>query len=162
MIVPIRSKAYTIYTATLMDWELQRYIETECAERSICPDLIIAIAEKESRLNPKAVSSSGCVGLCQISPKWHKKRMEELGVDDLLDPYQNVLVCIDYISDLFDDYGEIYEVLMIYNMGSSAVERFNAGKISSYALEVSARSEELERIRERKQSEEEYRRNHFQ
>ena len=133
---------------TKMNPELKAYVEKICEDYYLCPDLVIALAELESQLDYDAVSSSGCVGLCQISPKWNEDRMKKLSVTNLKDPYQNTLVCCDILAELFDEYGEVYEVLMFYNMGYNGITLFEKGKISEYARDITERSEELERIRE--------------
>ena len=60
---------------TKMNPELKAYVEKICEDYYLCPDLVIALAELESQLDYDAVSSSGCVGLCQISPKWNEVLM---------------------------------------------------------------------------------------
>lgn len=46
-------------------------------EYGICPELLMAMIEKESSGRPD-VESGGCKGLMQISDRWHKDRMERL------------------------------------------------------------------------------------
>lgn len=136
---------------TKMEQGLKEYIEDVCEDYNICPDLIIAIAERESSLRYDVVSSAGCVGLMQISPKWHKERRARLGVTDLLDPKQNVLVAIDFIAELFEKYEDLYAVLMFYNGGYGekyGLRAFERGDISKYAIGISKRSTELQEIRE--------------
>ena len=154
-ICPMEVKAFDMPTGyTKMDKDLKQYIEKICEEYYICPDLIIAMAERESSLRYDAVSSAGCVGLMQIYPKWHKERMERLGVTDLLDPKQNVLVAVDFLSELFERCEDIYAVLMYYNGGYSdkaGIRAYEQGVITRYALDIANRSEDLERIRENEQ-----------
>lgn len=69
------------------------------------PDLdaryVKAIIYHESRYSPDVVNAkTGVMGLMQISPKWHIKRAEKLGVTDLLDPYGNILVGCDILNEL--------------------------------------------------------------
>lgn len=69
------------------------------------PDLDVryvkAIIYHESRYQPDLTNSkTGVKGLMQISPKWHTKRAENLGVTDLFDPYGNILVGCDILNDL--------------------------------------------------------------
>lgn len=128
--------------------ELQLHIMTECKKHNISPALIIAMIERESDFRANTIGDNGnSFGLMQIQPKWHKARMDKLGVTDLLDPYQNVTVGIDLVASLFAKYGDnIYMVLMEYNGGLGYANRMaNNGKISDYALTIVARAEELER-----------------
>lgn len=110
----------------------------------ICSELLQAMIEKESTGNPDAVNG-GCIGLMQISERWHMDRMNRLGVDDLFDPYSNILVGADYISELAEKHGDVALVLDIYNGNSKAFCNNDNGIISSYAKWILERSEELER-----------------
>lgn len=111
----------------------------------ICPEFLQAIAYHESRYIPDADGGS-CVGLMQISPKWHGERMERLEVDDLTDPYGNMLVAADYLAELFEEWEDPGVVLMKYNGDSRAEECAETGaEISDYAKDILELSAELER-----------------
>lgn len=103
----------------------------------ISPELLQALAWRESRFNPKVVSSANCVGLVQISPRWHKDRMKRLGVTDLTDPYQNMLTGADYLHELSETM-EVEEALTTYNQGYCTV-------VNKYSKEIVALAEILER-----------------
>lgn len=120
------------------------YIEIICQERGICPELVEAIIERESGWDPEAVNGD-CIGLMQVSEKWHRERMERLGVTDLTDPYDNILVGVDYLSELSGKY-EVGLALMIYNGDSRAESLWRAGKTSDYATWILERSAQLERL----------------
>nr|DAF59544.1 MAG TPA: hypothetical protein [Siphoviridae sp. ctmIh35] len=124
--------------------ELEEYIEAICEPRHICPELIEATIERESRWNPKAVNGD-CMGLMQISERWHRERMERLGVTDLFDPYDNILVGVDYMAELFEKYEDPGMVLMVYHGEKNAIEKASSGEISDYAEWILTRSAELER-----------------
>lgn len=124
--------------------ELEEYIEAVCEPRHICPELIEATIERESRWNPNAVNGD-CMGLMQISERWHRERMERLGVTDLFDPYDNILVGVDYMAELFERYEDPGMVLMVYNGDSRAKDLQATGKLSEYAEWILNRSAELER-----------------
>ena len=118
---------------------------------NICPELIQAIIERESSYDPYA-KNGNCIGLMQVSQRWHADRMEELGVTNLYDPYSNILVGTDYLAELFDEAiqsgrgDDLYYVLMRYNLKTStANRRWESGDYSDYAIEVSERAAELER-----------------
>lgn len=124
--------------------ELEFYIERVCEPVNICPELVQAIIERESRWNPSAVNGD-CMGLMQISERWHRERMERLGVTDLFDPYDNILVGVDYMAELFERYEDPGMVLMIYNGDSQAKNLQATGNLSEYADWILTRSAELER-----------------
>ena len=110
------------------------------------PELLIAIIEAESSGNPNA-KNGDCLGLMQVSEKWHTDRMERLGVTDLYDADGNILVATDYLYELFMKYEDIGMCLLIYNGDSSAKEYWNGnGELSKYAKKIMNRTEELESI----------------
>lgn len=118
---------------------------------NICPELIQAIIERESSYDPYAKNGT-CIGLMQVSQRWHADRMEKLGVTNLYDPYSNILVGTDYLAELFDEAiqsgrgDDLYYVLMRYNLKTSTANSlWESGDYSDYAIEVSERAAELER-----------------
>lgn len=139
-----RTEAYAMSEAEVM--ELSEEIGEEY---NICPELLTAIAYHESRYEETA-ENQGCFGLMQIAEKWHRDRMEKLGVTDLNDPRQNMLVAADYIHELCREYEDVGMVLMVYNGDSRAGEYWNTGKgLSAYAENIVEMSEKLERKNEK-------------
>ena len=84
-------------------------------EYGICPEMLMAMIEKESSGRPD-VESGGCKGLMQISDRWHKDRMERLGVKDIYSIDGNIHVGADYLSELFEKYCDVGIVLMVYQL----------------------------------------------
>lgn len=122
------------------------YVETICNEYGICPEVVLALIEAESGGDPNAVSDHGAIGLMQVVHRFHWDRMERLGVTDLYDPYSNILVGVDYLTEMFDKYHELPIALMCYNEGEydGAPERAMAGNISDYAKGIMKRASELQ------------------
>lgn len=124
--------------------EVKEISEELGAEYNICPELIQAICWKESRFQADAVNGD-CIGIMQVSTKWHKDRMKTLGVTDLTDIRQNMTVAVDYLASLMVDGEDTEEALMKYHGESKINQRLESGEMSSYVeiiLEISA---ELER-----------------
>ena len=117
-------------------------VETICSNYGIDPALVKSIIWHESRYNPEAKNGS-CVGLMQVSTRWHAERAERLGVDDFYDIYGNILVGVDYLSDIFRNHKDPALVLMLYNMGNPAVKLYNSGHISNYAKSVLEKANEM-------------------
>lgn len=115
-----------------LDKDLQLHIIETCEAYHIDPAIVMAMIWRESRYNADAVGDSGnSLGLMQIQPYWHGGRMERLGCEDLLDPYQNVVVGIDYLAESIERYdGDIAKALVAYNQGSYYET------ITGYALDV--------------------------
>lgn len=127
---------------TFLNKETTQYCVEIGAQYGICPELLMAIAEAESSGNPKAENGSH-KGLMQVSEKWHKDRMERLGVTNIFDIKSNILIATDYLSELFERYEDVGAVLMIYNGDSS----FRSSEdLSEYALKILERSAMLERL----------------
>lgn len=133
------SPVYADNAASYIDKEYIQYCVEIGEEYGLCPYILVALIERESSGHPDAKNGS-CKGLCQVSEKWHKDRMERLGVTDIYDPYGNILLCADYIMELAEEYEDVSVVLGVYH-GESKAET----KISSYTSGILARSEELER-----------------
>lgn len=130
---------------TYLSEEIQGYVKEIASLYELDENLILAMIESESSGRRKVVSKAGCVGLMQISPKWHKERMERLGVDDLTDAYGNILVGCDFVAEMFAKYDDVYCVLMGYNQGeySGAIGKAMEGKYSKYAKKIVNRAAEL-------------------
>ena len=121
------------------------YIKEISDQYKIDEYLIHSIVWYESRYISKAVNkTSGCAGLMQVCPRWHKARAERLNVTDFSDPYSSILLGVDYISELKSKYKDDSLVLMLYNMShKKAFEMYNNGQISNYAKKVLARASQL-------------------
>lgn len=127
-----------VYFDVPLDKDLQDHIMDICEERNIDPRVAFAMIKCESGFCAEATGDGGnSLGLMQIQPRWHYARMERLGCDNLLDPYQNVTVGLDLFGDLLKHYGNVEHALMAYNGGGSyANEMIAAGQISTYAARV--------------------------
>lgn len=110
------------------------------------PELIIAIIESESSGHPLSISSSGACGLMQIMPNWHMQRMQRLGVEDIFDPYGNILLGTDYMKQLITSYKNLEMALMRYNGTGqdTAYELLSNDSATPYAIRIVNRMYELE------------------
>lgn len=129
----------------LTEDEIREITDEVGEEYGICPEFLQSIAFHESSYRPDA-ENGDCKGLMQVSEKWHKDRMESLGVTDIYDPYGNVLVAADYLAELFGEYEEADVVLMFYS-GNSRATKYSEGigEPSEYVEKVLEYSAELER-----------------
>ena len=124
--------------------DLQLHIADLCEEHHIQPELVLAVIQQESQFNPEAIGDSGdSLGLMQIQPRWHSERMQQLGCDDLLDPYQNVIVGVDILAEKLAK-GSTEWALMAYNGGNQYADALQGrGVVSEYAEAVIMLAEEL-------------------
>jgi soluble lytic murein transglycosylase-like protein len=94
----------------------------EAAEKyDLHPALIRSVIETESAYDASAVSRSGALGLMQLMPAV----AESLGVENLLDPRENIMAGSQLLRELYDRYhGNLPLILASYNAGATAVARF--------------------------------------
>src|SRR5260221_1749341 len=101
-----------------------KYIGQAIAEASekyrVDPNLVAAMAFRESSFNSAAVSSRGAQGVMQLMPdtaRW-------LGVDDSFDARQNVLGGTKYIAALLQRFGgDVKMALAAYNAGPNRISK---------------------------------------
>lgn len=133
--------------------DVRQYAEEIGGMYGICPELIEAICWRETRFTPTAVNKAGtCHGIMQVYVKYHKARMERLGVTDIYDTYGNMLVATDYLATILAGREDVGEALMAYNGSSNAkINRYiETGVMSSYAEDVLSRSAEYEQLHNKK------------
>lgn len=133
---------------TVMLWDvpleedLQLFIIQSCEEHHIDPAIVIAVIERESSYRASVIGDNGqAFGLMQVQPKWHHDRMDKHGANDLLDPYQNVTVGMDYLFELLDEGKGLEWALAAYNQGPDEAD---LGLGFGYAAEVMTIKENLE------------------
>lgn len=121
-----------------LDRDLQDHIFAECEKYDVDPALVVAMIQKESTFRVDAIGDSGnSLGLMQIQPRWHRERMDILGCDDLLDPYQNVTCGITIIDELLEKGRGLEWALMCYNGGAKyANEKVANGVVTEYVHKV--------------------------
>lgn len=116
-------------------------------------DLVVALIEKESGYKFDKVGDDGhSIGYMQIYEECHRDRMERLNVTDLTNPYQNVLVGIDYLSELIERYGTIQDALAAYNYGEQGAKQHlwkNGIYVYEYNQTIMSRMKEIEEELER-------------
>lgn len=108
----------------------------------------MAIIEYESGYEFDKTGDGGqSKGYMQIYEKWHTDRMQKLGCTDLMNPYQNVRVGIDFLSYLLKKYGTIQDALAAYNYGEKGAREHlwsNGVYVYSYNTAIMQRMKEIE------------------
>lgn len=129
------------------DEALQLHIIAQAEQYGLDPAIVFAVIWKESRYFYTASGDNDeSLGIMQIKQKFHQWRMDCLGVTDLLDPYQNVMVGCHLLGEKFQKYGDIEMALMIYNAGETGAKTkwFDKGIYSNkYSQAILAKAEEL-------------------
>lgn len=123
----------TLYDIPL-DAALQEYTYNMCVDYYIPEhyELMLALMWQESNFDASVVSSTDDYGLMQINDVNHDWLSEELGLDDFLDPEQNIHAGVFLMAKLIHKYGDVNKALMAYNMGErGATTYWNSGTYSS-------------------------------
>jgi soluble lytic murein transglycosylase-like protein len=96
-------------------------IKSISAKYNIDPRLVSAVVQTESNFNPNAESASGAQGLMQLMPDTAR----ELGVQNSLDPVQNLEGGVHYLRSMLDRYdGNVSMALAAYNAGPGTVSKY--------------------------------------
>lgn len=109
--------------------------------------LIMAIMKVESNYKPDTVSSTNDYGLMQINKCNHAMLKDKLGINDFLDPEQNIRAGCYILRKLFEKYKDVGLVLMAYNMGESGASKlWDAGIcLTEYSRKVLKAQAKIER-----------------
>lgn len=98
-------------------------IKEAAATYHLDPAMIRAVMQTESAFDAMAVSPVGAMGLMQLMPEV----AAELGVDDPLDPRQNIMAGSRYLRRLLNAHrGNVTLALASYNAGPGAVKKYGA------------------------------------
>lgn len=106
-----------------LDAEIQRLLYKACEETGIQYELALAVIWQETNFRNITGDGGDSIGYMQVQPKWHKGRMDKLGVTDLSDPYSNFLVGLDYLAELLGRY-DLPNALTAYNSGKPGSSKY--------------------------------------
>lgn len=137
--------SYEVPTGTFPE-EIQIYTHEICEQYGIPVEIIFAMMQRESGFNSQTVGDNGqSFGYMQVMKKWHEERMDRLGVTDLMDPKVNILVAVDYLSELYEWKENMTWALMAYNCGPSTAQKlWDSGVTSTkYTEEVLKSAEQI-------------------
>ena len=125
-----------IYYDVPLEHPLQDRLFDLCEKYGVPVEMALAVMEQESRFQADVVSEGGDQGLFQINPVNNDWLQETLGLDDVMEPTQNMEAGI-YMLSLFD-YEDPHKRLMAYNCGiGRAKELWESGITrTSYSEEV--------------------------
>jgi peptidoglycan lytic transglycosylase len=115
------------------------YVRVHARENHLSPALLAAVIDQESKFDTNAESSSGALGLMQLTPATAKGIAIRTGgsafhTNDLYNPEINIRYGAWYLRNLFRKYGNERLVLAAYNAGQGNVDRWRrAGEPIQFA-----------------------------
>ena len=129
------------------------YVRVHADEHGLDPALVAAVIYQESKFRSSVVSSSGAIGLMQLTPSTAKGIALRTGgtafrISDLTDPAINIRYGTWYLHDLFAKYGSLPLVLAAYNAGQGNVDRWRAAGLGIQFPETRAYVTRVEHLRE--------------
>lgn len=128
---PVPEDSVRLYDNVPFSPELQNLLWVACEETGCPYELALSVIWCETRFQNINGDNGDSIGYMQIQPKWHKERMERLGVTDLSDPLSNFRVGCDFLAELIAKYGDEEKALTCYNTGSPGKSEY-ATRIIEY------------------------------
>ena len=107
------------------------YVRVHAKQNNLDPALLAAVIYQESKFDTGARSSSGAIGLMQLTPATARGIAIRTGgsafrTADLYNPEINIRYGSWYLENLFQKYGNERLVLAAYNAGQGNVDRWRA------------------------------------
>jgi soluble lytic murein transglycosylase len=108
-----------------------QYVRVHARENKLDPALLAAVIYQESKFRTDAESSSGAIGLMQLTPTTARGIAIRTGgsqfhTSDLYNAEINIRYGAWYLANLFHKYGSERLVLAAYNAGQGNVDRWRA------------------------------------
>ncbi len=100
--------------------KFDHHIQRAAGRHGLDPRLVNAIIRAESDYQASAVSDKGAVGLMQLMPE----TAADMGVDDPLDPEDNIEGGTRYLAYLLKRYGKMDLAVAAYNAGPNNVDKY--------------------------------------
>jgi soluble lytic murein transglycosylase len=130
------------------------FVRVHAKRHNLDPALLAAVIYQESKFQPGAKSSSGAIGLMQLTPETARgiairTHGSAFHTRDLYNPEINIRYGAWYLDNLFRKYGTERLVLAAYNAGQGNVDKWQANGQQIQFSETKAyvsRVEDLKRI----------------
>ena len=108
-----------------------QYVKVHARENKLDPALLAAVIYQESKFDASAESSSGAIGLMQLTPATAhgiaiRTGGSQFHTQDLLNPEINIRYGSWYLADLLHKYRSESLALAAYNAGQGNVDRWRA------------------------------------
>ncbi|MFL5953671.1 MAG: lytic transglycosylase domain-containing protein [Gaiellaceae bacterium] len=156
----IVAAAFFVVDATNPPWferiryplRYSQYVRVHAQRHDLDPALLAAVIYQESKFRSDAKSSSGAIGLMQLTPETARgiairTHGSAFHTQDLYDPEINIRYGAWYLDNLFRKYGSEKLVLAAYNAGQGNVDRWRANGQSIQFSETKAYVERVEDLK---------------
>lgn len=116
-----------VYSESIpMSWDLQKYTYDICVKKGLEYELVLALMWRESRFQTDAVGvntngtkDSGIMQINDVNKQW---LLDQHGIDNLMDPIQNIYAGTTMLSGFTSKYG-VHDGLMAYQYGESGMKQ---------------------------------------
>lgn len=105
-----------------LDYDLQCHLIAVCGEYGVPYHIALGVIQAESSFR-SWVSNGTCFGYMQIHKVNAEWLREQIGVTDLMDPYQNLRSGVYILKDLYGRFGDWSMTLIAYNYGAAGAEK---------------------------------------
>jgi len=123
---------------------------TESKKYNIPPLIVLCLIKEESNFNPLVENKSGALGLMQIIPKYHKNKMDVLGINrnELFYIKNNITVGVQILNEYFGKTGDMTKALQKYVGAShiSKADKYISNIMSNYITLTITYGGEIESI----------------
>ena len=128
------------------------YVRVHAKRHNLDPALLAAVIYQESRWRSGAKSSSGAIGLMQLTPETARgiairTHGSAFHTQDLYNPEINIRYGAWYLDNLFKKYGNERLVLAAYNAGQGNVDKWRANGQSIQFSETRSYVEQVEDVK---------------
>ena len=120
-----------VFAKTPSRHDIKIMVVDEAQNSIVPPEIALAVAKVESNFNPSALSSAGARGVMQIMPRTAR---DVFGVRkaELWDARLNIQLGIDYLAQLYDQYGGRWDLALSHYNGGTLRGKGKYAKPHSY------------------------------
>lgn len=102
----------------------QDFLHTAADEFGVDYFVMVALIERETNFRNIPGDGGSSTGYCQIQKRWWSDLMEEIGADDLTNPYDNFRTAAAILAQHLERYGTMRDALTAYNSGSPGNSKY--------------------------------------
>lgn len=134
---PLPVMTYSTHCDRLPPVGFDEMVEDAAAEFGVDPKVLATTVYRESDCDPKALGSSGDVGLTQVVPKVWAKTLKQEGIiedaSDLWDPLTNLRASAYILSRLSADAGgDLWGTFRRYNGAGPRAKKYATEQVQMY------------------------------